>query len=146
MSGYFKELFSGTKSLFIGLGITGKYFFEPVVTMQYPHEHVEMTPRFRGHIELIGDEETGEPKCIVCGMCQKGCPSGCISLAGEKREGVKGKVLTKYILNFTTCSLCGQCVESCKFGAIRFSKDFNLASPRKEDFIFDLIKRLKEKS
>jgi NADH-quinone oxidoreductase subunit I len=119
---------------------------EPVVTLQYPHEHLEMTPRFRGHIELIPNEETGEPKCIVCGMCQKGCPSGCISLAGEKREGVKGKVLTKYILNFTTCSLCGQCVESCKFGAIRFSKDYNLASPRKEDFIFDLIKRLKEKS
>ncbi len=146
MSGYFKELINGTKSLFIGLGITGKYFFEPVVTLQYPHEHLEMTPRFRGHIELIPNEETGEPKCIVCGMCQKGCPSGCISLAGEKREGVKGKVLTKYILNFTTCSLCGQCVESCKFGAIRFSKDYNLASPRKEDFIFDLLKRLEEKS
>ncbi|MEN8231479.1 MAG: NADH-quinone oxidoreductase subunit I [Thermodesulfobacteriota bacterium] len=146
MSGYFKELIGGTKSLFIGLGITAKYFMEPVVTMQYPHEHVEMPPRFRGHIELIPNEETGEPKCVACGMCQKGCPSGCISLAGEKREGVKGKVVTKYILNFTTCSLCGQCVESCKFGALRFSKDFNLASPRKEDFIFDLIKRLKEKN
>ena len=61
-------------------------------------------------------------------------------------EGVKGKVVSKYILNFTTCSLCGQCVESCKFGALRFSKDYNLASPRKDDFIFDLINRLKEKS
>ncbi len=146
MSGYFKELISGTKSLFIGLGITGKYFFKPVVTMQYPHEHIEMTPRFRGHIELIPNEETGEPKCVACGMCMKGCPSGCITVEGEKREGVKGKVVSKYILNFTTCSLCGQCVESCKFGALRFSKDYNLAGPRKEDFIFDLIKRLKEKS
>ena len=146
MSGYFKELISGTKSLFIGLGITGRYFFEPVVTMQYPMEHIEMTPRFRGHIELIPDEETGEPKCVVCGMCQRACPSGCITLSGMKNENGKGKVLTRYILNFTTCSLCGQCVESCKFGAIRFSKDYNLAGPRKEDFIFDLIKRLKEKS
>ncbi len=33
MSGYFEELISGTKSLFIGLGITAKYFFEPVVTL-----------------------------------------------------------------------------------------------------------------
>ena len=146
MSGYFKELISGTKSLFIGLGITGKYFFEPVVTMQYPMETVEMKPRFRGHIELIPDAETGEPKCVACGMCEKGCPSGCITVKGEKREGVKGKVVSQYILNFTTCSLCGQCVESCKFGALRFSKDYNLASRRKEDFIFDLIKRLKEKS
>jgi NADH-quinone oxidoreductase subunit I len=146
MSGYFKELISGTKSLFIGLGITGKYFFEPVVTMQYPMEHVEMKPRFRGHIELIPDEETGEPKCVVCGMCQKACPTGCITVAGEKRKEGKGKVATKYILNFTTCSLCGQCVESCKFGAIRFSKDYNVVSERKEDFIYDLIKRLKEQS
>ena len=146
MSGYFKELLSGTKSLFIGLGITGKYFFEPVVTMQYPMEHVEMKPRFRGHIELIPDEETGEPKCVVCGMCQKACPTGCITVAGEKRKEGKGKVATKYILNFTTCSLCGQCVESCKFGAIRFSKDYNVVSERKEDFIYDLIKRLKEQS
>ena len=56
MSGYFKELISGTKSLFIGLGITGKYFFEPVVTLQYPHEHLEMTARYRGHIELIPND------------------------------------------------------------------------------------------
>ena len=146
MSNYFKTLISGTKSLFIGLGITGRYFFEPIVTMQYPHEHVEMTPRFRGHIELIPDEKTGDPKCVACGMCEKGCPSNCITVKGEKREGVKGKVVSEYILNFTTCSLCGQCVESCKFGALRFSKDYNLAGPRKEDFIFDLIKRLKEKS
>ena len=146
MSGYFKDLISGTKSLFIGLGITGKYFFQPVVTKQYPHEIPVMPPRFRGHIELIPDEETGGPKCVVCGMCQKGCPSNCITVEGEKREGVKGKVLTRYILDFTTCSLCGQCVESCKFGAIRFSRDYNLAGPRKEDYIFDLIKRLKEQN
>jgi NADH-quinone oxidoreductase subunit I len=79
-------------------------------------------------------------------MCDKGCPTGCITVKGEKRKGVKGKVLTNYILDFTTCSLCGQCVESCKFDALRFSKDYNLASPRKEDFIFDLMKRLKEQS
>ena len=84
MSEYFKQLIDGTKSLFIGLGITGKYFLEPVVTMQYPMEHVEMTPRYRGHIELIPNEETGEPKCVACGMCEKGCPSGCITVKGEK--------------------------------------------------------------
>ena len=145
MSGYFKELISGTKSLFIGLGITGKYFFEPVVTMQYPMEHVEMTPRFRGHIELIGNEE-GKSNCIVCSMCQRACPSGCISLAGVKPEGEKKKVLTSYILDFTTCSLCGSCVESCNFNALRFSNEYNLASTRKEDFIMDLLKRLEDQN
>lgn len=146
MSGYFRELFGGTKSLAVGLGITLRYMMKPVVTLQYPHESLKMTARFRGHIELIGDEETGEPKCVVCGMCQKACPSGCITLAGEKPEGGKKKALTSYILDFTKCSLCGQCVESCKFGAVTFSKDYNLAGPSKAAYIFDLKKRLEEKS
>ena len=146
MSGYFKELFGGTKSLAVGLGITMKYMVKPVVTLQYPHESLEMSARFRGHIELIGDEETGAPNCVACGMCERGCPSGCISITSEKPEGAKKKVLTGYILDFTKCSLCGQCVESCKFNAITFSKDYNLAGPRKEAYIFDLKKRLEEKS
>lgn len=146
MSKYWSDVLGGTKSLAVGLGITLKAFFQPVVTMQYPYEHVKMPPRFRGHIDLVPDEETGESKCIVCGMCQKACPSGCISLAGEKPEGAKKKVLTSYTLDFTKCSLCGLCVESCKPGAITFSKDYNLAGPSKTAYVFDLLKRLKERS
>jgi len=142
---YFNELYSGTKSLFIGMGITIKEFFKPVVTLQYPHESLPMTARFRGHIELVRDLESGGNKCIVCGMCQKACPSGCITVDGEKPEGAKKKVLTTYILDFTKCSLCGSCVESCNFDAIHFSKDYNLASTNKDDYIFDLVKRLDEK-
>jgi NADH-quinone oxidoreductase subunit I len=98
-----------------------------------------MHPRFRGHIELIRDGETGQPSCVVCMMCQKACPSGCIAVEGEKPEGAKRKVPTKFILDFTTCSLCGLCVESCKFNAIRYSKAYNLASTRREEFIMDLL-------
>lgn len=146
MSGYFTDIYTGMKSLAIGMGITFKNFkdnFSETKTLQYPHEYLEMTPRYRGHIELVADAETGEALCVACGMCEKGCPSGCISVKSEKLEGSKKKVVTVYDLDFTKCSLCGQCVESCKFGAITFSKEYNLASTRKEDFYFDLIKRLK---
>lgn len=146
MIDYLKEIISGTWSLFVGLGITIKYFFQPVVTVQYPRETLTMTPRFRGHIELIKNSETGASNCVVCGMCQKACPSGCITVNGEKQEGVKGKVLTEYTLDFTKCSLCGLCVESCKFDAITFSKDYNLAGLSRDAYIFDLKKRLEEKN
>lgn len=146
MSEYLHDVLGGFKSLIVGANITARQFLKPVVTEQYPHYVPVMKKRFRGHIQLIKNEETGEPNCIVCGMCQRTCPSGCITVKGEKPEGAKKKVLTSYTLNFTTCSLCGSCVESCNFNAIEFSKDFNLASTRKEDYIFDLLKRLEEKS
>jgi len=145
MNEYWNDVLGGTKSLAVGMGITFREFFKPVITEQYPYFVPVMQARFRGHIELIKNEE-GEPNCVVCGMCQRACPSGCITVAGKKEEGAKKKTLTKYVLDFTKCSLCGSCVESCKFNAIDFSKEYNLASTRKEDYIFDLLKRLEEKS
>ena len=138
------EIYTGLISLLVGMGITFKEFSKPTVTVAYPYETLTMCARYRGHIELVADDE-GNPKCVVCGLCEKACPSNCISLAGEKPEGGKKKVLTRYVLDFTRCSLCGSCVEACTFGAIDFSKEYNLASRRKEDFIFDLYKRLEER-
>lgn len=146
MSGYWSDIISGGKSLVTGMMITAREFFKPVVTEQYPWEVPTMTPLFRGHIELIGNEETGAPNCVVCGMCQRACPSNCISLEGKKNEGGKGKILTSYVLDFTKCSLCGSCVESCNFNALRYSKVYNLASFDKNDFIIDLMKRLEEQN
>lgn len=147
MGGYFSDIFYGSKSLLIGMGITFKEFFKPVVTVSYPYETLPMSAKFRGHIELVADEN-GKPKCAVCGMCERACPSGCITLGSISVEVEvdgkvkKKKVLSKYDLDFTKCSLCGQCVENCSFDAITFSKDYNLASGRKEDFHFNLVERL----
>ena len=146
MSEYLNDVIGGFKSLLVGLNVTAREFFKPVVTEQYPHFVPVMKKRFRGHIELVKNEETGKPNCIVCGMCQRACPSGCITVKGAKPEGGKKKELTSYILDFTKCSLCGSCVESCNFNAIEFSKEFNLASTNKEDYIFDLLKRLEERN
>ena len=145
MSGYFSDLFTGTRSLLEGMLVTLKEFPKKPVTLNYPHESVKMHRRFRGHIELIADDES-KPVCIVCGMCQRACPSNCIAIEGVKPEGSKKKVLTKYILDFTTCSLCGSCVESCTFNALRFSNEYNRVSTNREDFIIDLLKRLEEQN
>ena len=54
-------------------------------------------------------------------------------------------VSTLYRLDFTTCSLCGACVEVCPVDAIRFSRDYNLAGRKREDFQMDLLKNMKVK-
>jgi NADH-quinone oxidoreductase subunit I len=136
------EIFSGLKSLFIGMKITIGQFFKPTVTVHYPHETLQIPPRFRGHIELVKDPTTGIAKCFVCKLCEKACPSDCITVEGVKPEGAKRKTVTYYRLDFTKCSLCGSCVEACRDGAIRFSREYNLASTNKDDYVMDLFKRL----
>lgn len=144
MSGYFSDLITGSKSLLVGLGVTLKAIASPVVTVQYPREKIDVTPAVRGHIELVTDEATGTHRCIVCLACMKACPCGCITVEGEKRQGAKGKELTRYTLDFTKCSLCGLCVESCKPRAIEFSREYELAGFSREAFVFDLLRRVKE--
>jgi len=133
------EIIKGAYSLIKGMKVTIKTFFGPSVTCQYPRETLTLSPRFRGHIKLLTDT------CRVCGLCERSCPTDCIKVEGEKKEGQKYKVVTKFILDFTRCSHCGLCVESCPEGAIGFSQDYNLASLRKEDFVFDLLWEYKKR-
>ncbi|HEY5909814.1 MAG TPA: NADH-quinone oxidoreductase subunit I [Verrucomicrobiae bacterium] len=142
----FLEVYYGFKSLLIGMRITIGQFFKPIVTVQYPHATLKIAPRFRGHIELVRDPQSGVAKCFVCKLCEKACPSDCITVEGVKPEGGKRKTVTYYRLDFTKCSLCGSCVEACRDQAIRFSREYNLAGWKKEDFIMDLFKRLEDQS
>ena len=133
----------GFNSLITGMRITIGQFFKKTITLQYPHESLKMPSRFRGHIELVRDE-TGKPICFACKVCQKACPSNCIEVEGMKLEGEKKKSVTEFRLDFTKCSLCGSCVEACKSNAIQYSKQYNLASTTKEEFVMDLFKRLEK--
>ncbi len=136
-----QEIYGGFKSLLIGLRITIGQFFKPTVTVRYPHQTLKIPLRYRGHIELVGNPASGKPLCFVCKLCERACPSDCISVEGVKLEGDKRKSVTTYKLDFTKCSLCGSCVEACREGAIRFSRDYNLAGLTKEEFLLDLVAR-----
>jgi NADH-quinone oxidoreductase subunit I len=137
-----RDIWRGFVSLITGMGVTAKELFRPTVTVQYPHESLKMPSRFRGHIELVRDPETGNSLCIACKSCEKACPSDCIFVDGIKREGEKRKSATEFTLDYTKCSLCGSCVEVCPTDALQFSREYNLASTRKDDYLYDLLKRL----
>jgi NADH-quinone oxidoreductase chain I len=138
------EVVRGFWSLLSGMDVTIRQFFRRDVTVRYPYESLKMAPRYRGHIELLKDQETGLTLCTACKLCEKACPSFCIKVEGVKPEGAKRRFANLYQLDFTKCSLCGACVEVCPTDAIRFSKDYNLASVRREDYVMDLFSQMKE--
>ncbi len=144
MKQYFALLFTGAKSLLIGLGVTLRALLSPAVTVHYPRQKIAITPNFRGHTVLVKDPETGSHRCIVCMMCDRDCPSNCITVVGEKQEGEKGKTLTAYHLDFTRCSLCGICVEVCPTKALGFSNEYELAGFTREEYHYNLLERLEE--
>jgi NADH-quinone oxidoreductase subunit I len=140
-----KEIFTGFRSLLTGMRITLGQFFKPQVTVHYPHQSLKMPRRYRGHIVLVRDQDTGKSLCIACKACEKACPSDCIVVDGLKREGEKRKSVTDFKLDFTKCSLCGSCVEVCPVDALEFSKEYNLASTSKEAYgQIDLYQRVAE--
>lgn len=140
------ETISGFWSLITGMRLTIKEFFSPTITTHYPHQTLPIPKRFRGHIELKWNTETGRANCTACGICAKACPSRCIELEGIKPAGEKGKAVTSYHLNYTLCSLCSLCVEACPFDAIQHSGRYNLASVPNPWKDMDLFERYKEQA
>jgi len=138
------ETISGFWTLITGLRITIKEFFKPTITVHYPRQTLTMPKRYRGHIELKWNEETGRANCTACGICAKACPSACIVLDGLKPEGEKKKTVTDYQLNYTLCSLCKLCIEACPFDAIQHSGRYNLASVPNPWNDMDLVQRYKD--
>lgn len=145
MIAYFKEIFSGAWSLLVGMKLTAGFGLGRTMTVHYPYERLDVSPNFRGHTELAIDPDTADSKCISCGMCEKACPSNCITVHSEKPEGSKKKVLVEYFLDFTKCSLCGNCVEVCPTDAIEYSQEYNLAGTSRHDFHFELVGRMKNR-
>ncbi len=72
--------------------------FTKYATRLYPVEVREPFPNARG--ELVNKIED----CIFCGMCQRKCPSQCITV--DKKEAV-------WTLDAFSCVVCGVCVDAC---------------------------------
>ncbi len=125
---YLNKIFTGFYSLVQGMDITVKYFLNPktAITQQYPENRdtLDMFERFRGPLSMPHDEN-GENACTACGICEKSCPNGSISILATKDLSGR-KVLDQYVYRLGQCTFCGLCVEACSFNAIVLAKDFEL--------------------
>lgn len=128
---YFSSLGSGIASLIKGMQVTGKEFVTPKITEKYPENRdtVHVPDRFRAILELKYDAD-GNHKCIACGICERNCPNGTISLSTkmvDTADGKKKRKLDKYMYDLGSCTFCQLCVSSCPQNALEFSNDFEQA-------------------
>ncbi len=145
MMSYFKEIAVGFWSLLAGMAVTIRYFVKPIVTVQYPRQKIQMSPRYRGYPQFIIDPETQTHRCIACEMCSRMCPSQLITVEGAKFPGEKQKRATKYIHEHYYCSLCGLCTEVCPTTALEYSAEYRLAGYHREDAVFDHLILLQQR-
>jgi NADH-quinone oxidoreductase subunit I len=121
-------------ALLKGLALTLKYFFRKPITLQYPEQKRPVPQRFRGRPALIFNPD-GMPRCVACGLCEKICPSLCITVVPKTgTEGVR--VLSDYTLDLNRCSFCGLCVEACPVEAIQMSHEYELAARSRQALVY----------
>ncbi len=128
---YFSSLGSGIASLLKGMQVTGKEFITPKITEKYPEdrEKVHVPDRFRAVLQLKYDAD-GNHKCIACGICQRNCPNGTISVVTKMVptfDGKQKRKLDKYIYDLGSCTFCQLCVTTCPQDALEFTNDFEQA-------------------
>ncbi len=116
-----------------GLWVTLVEFFRPVVTAQYPKEHLPLAPRYMGFPVLTWDDKVGEPYCTGCMVCVRNCPTQCMSATMkdnplfQEGKSKRRKIMEEFEINFGRCILCGICVEVCNFDAIVMSHEHELS-------------------
>jgi len=86
-----------------------------VVTKRYPTEPESAPDAYRGQIQLDTDHCTGD------GACARVCPANAITVQADERGWV-------WALTDARCVFCGLCEGVCENGAIRISREFELAT------------------
>lgn len=98
-------------------------------TVRYPFEPSPAPEGFRGKPQF------DETKCIGCGACVEGCPTGALSLTDEGDVRI-------IELFYGRCIMCGQCVERCPVEAIRLTTEYSIVYSAKEEVVTSVRRTL----
>jgi NADH-quinone oxidoreductase chain I len=142
MKKYLQNIVTGLVSLIKGMIVTLKYYFIKPITVQYPHERIAVSPRWRGILRQIRDSN-GEEICDGCGICARNCPTSCISMEVYKDEKTGKRKTSFYVINFGRCMFCGLCVESCPKKCLIHTPDYEFVSYNRDGLILGKDKILR---
>jgi len=118
-----------------GLAVTGRYFFQKKITVEYPEERTPLSPRFRG-LHALRRYENGEERCIACKLCEAVCPAMAITIESEERKDGSRRT-TRYDIDMSKCIYCGLCQEACPVDAVVETQVFEYGGETRDVLFYD---------
>lgn len=98
-------------------GMTAGALFKRPETTCYPFEQKLAPAGLKGHVENDVDN------CIVCGICQKRCPAGAITVDRATRT---------WALNPFQCIQCFVCIRECPKSCLSMDTAYTAPTQAKE--------------
>ena len=95
-------------------GMTLSSLFKKPETVRYPFEKKPAPPGLKGHVGI------DESACILCGMCQRTCPSDAIVV--EKPQRV-------WSIDPFRCVQCSSCVRACPKSCLTMLPSYPTPTP-----------------
>ncbi|MDO5042052.1 MAG: 4Fe-4S binding protein [Slackia sp.] len=96
--------------------MTLRSLFKKPETIMYPAQTRYQPEGLKGHI--LNDIDT----CILCGICEKRCPTGAIKVA--KKDGT-------WQIDRFRCVQCGTCVRECPKDSLSMNPNYPAPAPKK---------------
>jgi NADH-quinone oxidoreductase subunit I len=136
---YFKNMWLGLWTVFVGMKITIIHLFRPNVTIQYPNERFPIPDGSDGTHVGRNRLEMDMDLCEGCRRCARICPVDCIDIEtimvvktveqpllsnGDKRP----LWVPKYEIDFGKCCFCGLCTTVCPTNAIYHTTEFEYST------------------
>ena len=100
--------------------------FKPPVTSEYPLAPKTFCQGVRGRV--VNDVS----QCILCGMCERSCPSGALTV--DRKTG-------EWRIDPFSCIQCGACVEACPKKCLSMDPHYAMPGLKKTEIILTVVKK-----
>lgn len=130
--------------ILIGMGATFKNMIKnlfnqkKMITVNYPEEKYEYSPRFKGN-HVLTVKKDGSLRCTACMLCATNCPAQCIKItAAEHEDPSVEKYPISYEIDILRCVFCGFCEEACPVDAIRMGPEWQTPALNGSSFNYNI--------